>query len=58
VDAGDARPMPRMQNTDGEDRILTVDRFDVADGKGTRWSPTCGAFPTRAATRNGRRVVP
>jgi len=33
VDAGDARPPPRLQNTDGEDFILTVDRFDVAAGK-------------------------
>jgi len=33
VDAGDARPPPRLQNTDGEDFILTVDRFDVATGK-------------------------
>ncbi len=33
VDAGDARPPPRLQNTDGEDLILTVDRFDVAAGK-------------------------
>lgn len=33
VDAGDARPPPRPQNTDGEDFILTVDRFDVAAGK-------------------------
>jgi hypothetical protein len=33
VDAGDARPTPRLQNTDGEDLILTVDRFDVAAGK-------------------------
>jgi hypothetical protein len=33
VDAVDARPPPRLQNTDGEDLILTVDRFDVAAGK-------------------------
>lgn len=33
VDAADARPPPKVQNTDGEDLILTVDRFDVADGK-------------------------
>jgi hypothetical protein len=33
VDAGDARPPPRLQNTDGEDFILTVDRFDIAAGK-------------------------
>ena len=33
VDAGDARPPPRLQNTDGEDFVLTVDRFDVAAGK-------------------------
>ncbi len=33
VDAGDARPPPRLQNTDGEDLVLTVDRFDVAAGK-------------------------
>jgi hypothetical protein len=33
VNAGDARPPPRLQNTDGEDFILTVDRFDVAAGK-------------------------
>jgi hypothetical protein len=33
VDAGDARPPPRLQNTDGEDFVLTVDRFDVAPGK-------------------------
>src|SRR6266545_2154520 len=33
VDAADARPPPRLQNTDGEDFILTVDRFDVAAGK-------------------------
>jgi SEC-C motif-containing protein len=33
VDASDARPAPRLQNTDGEDFILTVDRFDVAAGK-------------------------
>ncbi len=33
VDAGDARPPPRLQNTDGEDFTLTVDRFDIAAGK-------------------------
>lgn len=33
VDAGDARPPPRLQNTDGEDLVLTVDRFDAAAGK-------------------------
>jgi hypothetical protein len=33
VDAADARPAPRLQNTDGEDFILTVDRFDIAAGK-------------------------
>jgi len=33
VDAADARPPPRLQNTDGEDFILTVDRFDVAAGE-------------------------
>ena len=33
VDAADARPPPRLQNTDGEDFVLTVDRFDVAPGK-------------------------
>ena len=33
VDAADVRPPPRLQNTDGEDLILTVDRFDVAAGK-------------------------
>jgi len=32
VDALDARPPPRLQNTDGEDLILTVDRFDIAPG--------------------------
>ncbi len=29
----DARPPPRLQNTGGEDFILTVDRFDIARGK-------------------------
>jgi hypothetical protein len=33
VDTAKARPPPRLQNTDGEDLILTVDRFDVAAGK-------------------------
>jgi hypothetical protein len=33
VDAADARPLPKLQNTDGEDLILTVDRFDVAAEK-------------------------
>lgn len=33
VNEGDARPMPRLQNTDGEELILTVDRFNVAAGK-------------------------
>ncbi len=33
VDAADARPPPRLQNTDGEDLVLTVDRFDVAAGR-------------------------
>jgi hypothetical protein len=32
VDALDARPPPRLQNTDGEDLILTDDRFDIAPG--------------------------
>jgi hypothetical protein len=27
-----ARPLPRLQNTDGEDLLLTVDRFDLAAG--------------------------
>ena len=30
----DARPPPRLQNTDGEDLVLTIDRFDIARGKG------------------------
>lgn len=34
VAACDARPPPRLQDTDGEDFILTVDRFDVVPGKG------------------------
>lgn len=33
VDAVDARPPPRLQNTDGEDFILTVDRFELAAGR-------------------------
>lgn len=33
VAAAAARPLPRLQNTDGEDFILTVDRFDVTSGK-------------------------
>ncbi|WP_242392672.1 SEC-C metal-binding domain-containing protein [Anaeromyxobacter oryzisoli] len=33
VDASDARPPPTLQNTDGEDLVLTVDRLDVAAGK-------------------------
>lgn len=32
VDAAAARPQPSLQNTDGEEFILTVDRFDVAAG--------------------------
>lgn len=28
----DAQPLPRLQNTDGEDLLLTVDRFDLAAG--------------------------
>jgi hypothetical protein len=34
VGASDARPAPRLQNTDGEDLVLTVDRFEIAPGKG------------------------
>lgn len=33
VRALDHRPPPRLQNTDGEDLLLTVDRFQVAAGK-------------------------
>jgi hypothetical protein len=28
----EARPLPRLENTDGEDLLLTVDRFDLAPG--------------------------
>jgi hypothetical protein len=33
VDAADARPPPRLRNTDDEDLVLTVDRFEFAAGK-------------------------
>lgn len=33
VEVVDARPPPRLQNTDGEDVVLTTDRFEVAEGK-------------------------
>lgn len=33
VRAVDARPPPRLQNTDGDDLLLTVDRFEVDPGK-------------------------
>ncbi len=32
VDEAARRPPPQLQNTDGEDFILTVDRFDIAEG--------------------------
>lgn len=32
VDAADAQPAPRLQNTDGEDLLLTTDRFEVTSG--------------------------
>ena len=35
VDAAEARPLPRLQNTDGEDLLVTVDRFAVAPEKAT-----------------------
>ena len=33
VRAVDSRPPPRLQNTDGEDLLLTVDRFEVTPGR-------------------------
>jgi hypothetical protein len=33
VESMDSRPLPKLQNTDGEDFLVTVDRFEVAPGK-------------------------